>query len=250
MENSSEGYHISFFKPTTERARYNRNMVIWLVSIWFIAIFGFQILLKVIGKPVPQAEYLSFENAWSNIDGGNHTGADLQELAASCLSVLGKITLAPEDKPVLDDAFSWCVYHLSPEGTRQDLLNEIVNYRQTSAGISTIEDPEYIRSKSFLSVKISPLLGISEYDVRRNIIPFALEAEGMGEMKPETKGNLPAVMEKYLVHNQSVLTDIKFLGFPFHYFYTAVFLLILFVGLCWLYCVRIDARNKKLGFSD
>ncbi len=250
MENSSEGYHISFFKPTTERARHNRNMVIWLVSIWFIAIFGFQILLKVTGKPVPQAEYTGFGKAWSNIDMTDPAEGDLKEMGSSCLSVLGKITLAPEDKPVLDDAFSWCVYHLTPEGTRQDLVSEIADYREISAGISTIEDPEYIRSKSFLSAKISPLLGISEYDARRNIIPFALEAEGMGELNSGTEMELPAVMEKYLVHNQSVLTDIKFLGFPFHYFYTAVFLLILFVGLCWIYCVRIDARNKKLGFSD
>jgi len=250
MESSSEGYHISFFKPTTERARHNRNMVIWLVSIWFIAIFGFQILLKVIGKPVPQAEYLSFEKAWSSIDGGTHTEGDLSELANSCLSVLGKITLTPEAKSVLDDAFSWCVYQLAPEGTRQDLVNGISDYQEISAEISSIDDPEYRQLKSSLSAKISPLLDLQEYDVRRKLVPFALEAEGMGELNPGTEMELPAVMEKYLVHNQSVLTDIKFLGFPFHYFYTAVFLLILFVGLCWIYCVRIDSRNKKLGFSD
>ena len=53
MEKPSEGYHISFFKPTTERARANRNMVLWLVTVWFVAIFGFQILLKILEKPVP-----------------------------------------------------------------------------------------------------------------------------------------------------------------------------------------------------
>ncbi|MGM0473064.1 MAG: DUF4212 domain-containing protein [Bacteroidota bacterium] len=250
MESSPEGYHISFFKPTTERARHNRNMVIWLVFIWFIAIFGFQIILKVIEKPVPQAAYVSFEEAWSSIDRGNHTEDDLRELAKSCLSVQGKITVTPEARSVLDDAFTWCVYNLAPEMTRQDLMDEIARYKEISATVTTIDDTEYTRLKSSLSAKISPLLNLPEYDVRRNIIPFALEAEGMGDLNTETKRILPQVMEKYLIHNQSILTDIKFLGFPFHYFYTAVFLLILFIGLCWIYCVRIDLRNKKLGFAD
>ena len=250
MESSPEGYHISFFKPTTERARHNRNMVIWLVFIWFIAIFGFQIILEVIGKPVPQPAYVSFEEAWGNIDNGSFSEDDLQELAKSCLSVLGKITVTPEAKSILDDAFTWCVYNLSPEMTRQDLLNEIADFKAINATISTIDDTEYARLKSTLSAKVSPLLKIPLYDVRRNIIPFALKAEEMRDLNSETKRILPQVMEKYLIHNQSILTDIKFLGFPFHYFYTAVFLLILFIGLCWIYCVRIDLRNKKLGFAD
>lgn len=57
-------------------------------------------------------------------------------------------------------------------------------------------------------------------------------------------------MKLYMTHNQSVLTNAKFLGFPFHYFYTAVFLLILFVFLCWLYCVITDRVNIKLGLEE
>jgi len=250
MESSSEGYHISFFKPTTARARHNRNMVIWLASIWFIAIFGFQIILRIIEKPVPQAAYVSFELAWSNIDKGSHTEEDLQELAKSCLAVFGKINVTPEAKTVLEDAFSWCVYKLSRENTQPDLINEIVNFKEVSANISTLDDTKYKQLKSSLSARISPLLDISAYDVRRNIIPFALEAEGMGDLNTGTRQNLQDIMELYLIHNQSVLTDSRFLGFPFHYFYTAVFLLILFIGLCWIYCVRIDSSNKRLEIAD
>lgn len=46
MDDSSNDYRISFFKPTTPQARTNRNMVVWLVLIWFIAIFGFQTMLR------------------------------------------------------------------------------------------------------------------------------------------------------------------------------------------------------------
>ncbi|MGC9344709.1 MAG: hypothetical protein ACP5E3_18525 [Bacteroidales bacterium] len=109
MESTPESYNISFFKPTTPRARHNRNMVIWLVSIWFIAIFGFQILLKVLEKPVPQPAYLSFQQSWNTILTGESTDQDFRDFAKSCLSVLGKIDIAPEAKASLDDALSWAV---------------------------------------------------------------------------------------------------------------------------------------------
>ena len=72
----------------------------------------------------------------------------------------------------------------------------------------------------------------------------------MESFDTESRDVVAEAMGLYLIHNRSVLTDLKFLGFPFHYFYTAVFLLILFVGLCWLYCVRTDLFNKKYGIED
>ena len=95
-----------------------------------------------------------------------------------------------------------------------------------------------------------PLMKFSNTDVRAKILPLELTSKGMDALQDETIKYLPAIMQKYLVHNQSVLTDFKFLGFPFHYFYTAVFLLILFIGLCLVYCVRIDSLNAKLNLID
>lgn len=250
MESSNESYHISFFKPTTERAKHNRNMVIWLVSIWFIAVFGFHIVLKIIEKPVPEPAYTEYEEAWSSIENGSMTETDLKDLAGSCLNVLGKIDVSPEAKSVCTDALSWSVFQLTPEEQRSDLINEIRSFKEIRANITTLDDKEYIQQKTLLSATISPLLDLSEYDVRRRIIPFGLESDGMAEMEVETKTVLPGVMEKYLIHNRSILTDIKFLGFPFHYFYSAVFLLILFVGLCWIYCIRIDTMNKSLKIAE
>ncbi|MFW5644915.1 MAG: DUF4212 domain-containing protein [Bacteroidota bacterium] len=250
MESSNESYHISFFKPTTERARHNRNMVIWLVSIWFIAIFGFHIVLKIIEEPVPEPAYTEFAEAWNENDLRNMTETDLKALARSFLNVLGKIDVPPETRSTLQNAFSWSVYQLTPETGRSDLINEIQNFEKSRAKLITLEDEEYIQQKSMLSAAISPLIDLSEYDVRRKLIPFGVESEGIAELEAETESALPGVMEKYLIHNRSVLTDIKILGFPFHYFYTAVFLLILFVGLCWIYCVRTDAMNRKLEIAE
>ena len=87
-------------------------------------------------------------------------------------------------------------------------------------------------------------------DVRAKIAPLEVHAGMMETFNDENKAVFEEAMGLYLVHNRSVLTDTKFLGFPFHYFYTAVFLLILFVGLCWLYCVRTDMYNRRYGIED
>lgn len=250
MENSSDSYHISFFKPTTDRARANRNMVLWLVTVWFTAIFGFHIVLRIIEEPVPEPSYTAFENAWTNVSSNQFSHSDLQELAKSCLSVSGKMALAPEEQAVIDQAFSWSLYHLLENPEREQTLREISEFDAIAASISDIADPEYVQLKNALSRKLSPVLGLDDTDVRTKLVPFSLNPEGMDTLGEETKSILPDVMSKYLIHNRSVLTDFRFLGFPFHYFYTAVFLLVLFVGLCLIYCLRTDAQNRKLNLAD
>lgn len=250
MENSPESYHISFFKPTTERARANRNMVLWLVSVWFTAIFGFHIVMKIIEKPVPEPSLIAFENAWMNIDAGQWSRADLQELAKSCLSVAGKLDLAPLEEATVDHVFSWCMLKLHEPSSQERLTRDIETFESMSATIETINDEEYIAFKRELSARLSLTLGLSDTDVRKTIIPFALTSDGLGTLREDSKVMLPQVMNKYLIHNRSVLTDTRFLGFPFHYFYTAVFLLIMFVGLCLIYCIRTDAMNRRLEIPD
>ena len=75
MESHPNDYHISFFKPTTKIARLNRDIVVFLVVIWTIAIFGFQIALKVFEKPSPEPAYLDFEQVWDQVAGNTgHIG--------------------------------------------------------------------------------------------------------------------------------------------------------------------------------
>ncbi len=250
MENSSESYHISFFKPTTERARANRNMVLWLVSVWFIAIFGFHIVLKIIEKPVPEPALTAFESAWANLEAGQPSRQDLQELAGSCLYVAGKPDLAPAEEATIDHVISWSVVQLTEPADREQLIRDIQNFENLRATIETIGDQDYIAAKKDLSGRLGPMLGLNDRDVRNTIIPFALSSDGVTTLQPESKEMLPSVMNKYLIHNRSVLTDSRILGFPFHYFYTAVFLLILFVGLCLIYCIRTDAMNRRLEISE
>ena len=82
-------------------------------------------------------------------------------------------------------------------------------------------------------------------DPRKLKIGMKIEA-----MSPNGRDIIPEIMELYLVHNRSALTDTKFMGFPFHYWYTAQFLLIMFVLICLLYGLFIDKLNKKHNFKD
>lgn len=106
---------------------------------------------------------------------------------------------------------------------------------------------DYIEIKNSLSADASKVIDVPSYSMEANLIPLELVAATSPEVNID---KIEAVMTKYLIHNQSVLTDTIFLGFPFHYFYTMVFLMILFVGICWLYCVATDRAMRKLGIEE
>jgi putative solute:sodium symporter small subunit len=250
MDTSTNGYHISFFKPTTPQALSNRNMVIWFVLIWFIAIFGFQILLRIMEKPTPENSYISFEQVWDEVKNKNASESELQTFGQSLLSVLGKVAISAEERAVLDKALSSTLYQLTPDSMRGNLVSEIRAFEQLKASITSLSNETYIQKKIELAIELPPVLGLPLSDVRSAILPFELVSEDIDNLSESTLASIPCIMKKYLIHNQSVLTDMKFLGFPFHYFYTAVFLLILFIGMCYIYCVKIDKLNKKLEISE
>ena len=250
MDNSKGDYHISFFKPTTPQALANRNLVVWFVIIWVVSIFGFQILLKVIEKPTPEPAYVTFQNVWENVTSDAPGEKEVIEFGQASLSVLGKVAIDPGDKAVLDNALSWSLYQLTSDSLKESLIASIQNFEKVKAEITNISDEAYIKLKKSLSAELSPILSLNQLDVRSKILPLELTSANITGLTDDTKEKLPAVMKRYLIHNQSFLTDTQFLGFPFHYFYTAIFLLVLFVGLCWLYCVKTDKLNAKLNIVD
>ena len=83
--------------------------------------------------------------------------------------------------------------------------------------------------------------------MKAKLLPFVLDTGGMLEFSNENKEKILGVMKLYLIHNRSFLTDTIFLGFPFHYFYTAIFLLVLFVVLCWVYTFMLDRIHTRIG---
>lgn len=245
MKKETNDYHISFFKPTTERARANRNKVLYLVGIWAVAIFGFQILLRVIEEPTPEPEYLNYSEVWEAVKTGEASKPELQVYGKSVLQVLSKVFIDDKHKAVLDKELNGVIYALADD-TQRDILNKkIAAFTELKEGIADVRDPGYIESKTNLGFLAGGLLGLEANDLRIKILPLELNNELFKEF--EVSEEVPQVMATYMIHNRSFLTDFTFIGFPFHYFYTAVFLLVLFVFLCWLYCVQTDKMEERLS---
>jgi putative solute:sodium symporter small subunit len=249
MESHPNDYHISLFKPATEMARLNRNIVILLLCIWTVAIFGFQIALKVLEKPTPEHAYLAFEKVWERVRAGDASGEELQAFSQVSLSVLGKNFIDPAHRRALDNGLSRALFILAGPEKGNALKDQVAEFETLAGEIENITDPEYVQAKNELASAAAPVLGLSGRDVRTPLIAIELSSSMMDVLSEESKEMIPAAMSRYLIHNQSFLTDGRIFGFPFHYFYTAFFLLVLFVGLCWLYCVRADRRDALLGLE-
>ena len=250
MDSQKNDYHFSFFKPTSDSARRNRNMVVQLVLIWAVAIFGFQILLKILEKPTPEPAYIVYETYWDDIQAGNMGITNLQNVSQSALSVLGKIAIDTDHRQALDNAVSWMAYNIADSIQKQSLVISLKEFEDIASITENITDDAYVGKKNPLITVLREIFNLHPDDVRGEIAPLEVKSSLMESFDADNRKIFEEAMELYLIHNQSVLTDTRFLGFPFHYFYTAVFLLILFVGLTWLYCVRTDKFNKKYGIVD
>lgn len=241
-KNDGKDYHISFFRPTTKLAKFNRNLSITLILIWAISIYGFQVLLKVMEKPTPEKAYLNFEQVWPHLKANDASDQEKQVFIQSALSVLGKVTIQTEDRNVLNSAVSNYYQELVPETQIGNYESQLNSFKATQFG-----EDDYNSFKRAISAEASKVIDVPSYSLEAKLIPLELAAANSSQVNIE---KVEAVMAKYLIHNQSVLTDTVFLGFPFHYFYTGVFLMILFVGICWFYCVATDRAMKKLGIEE
>lgn len=148
--------------------------------------------------------------------------------------MLGKnIALQPADKTVLQLAVSKLIVQLLPEEQKSLFAQAPLEYLAANDlhGVLGLETGGF--DKLY-------------YD----LLPTSLVPVDDGSFTPQMVENIPAVMQLYLVHNRSFLTDARILGFPFHYWYTAQFLLILFVVLCIIYASAIDKLHKKHGIEQ
>jgi putative solute:sodium symporter small subunit len=248
--NLKNDYHISFFKPTTDRAKYNRNLALWLICIWALATFGFQFLLRAIEKPTPEPQLITFNEVWDNVKSGSANNDELTKFVHSTLHVTGKVFISPEHRGALDNGITWATFQLADSAQKLAIAEALVEFDLATTEMNTITDENYVLAKLKLGALAQAVVGLAPNDVLVKILPLELKVSGMEVFTDANKAVVEECMPFYTIHNRSVLTDTKFLGFPFHYFYTAVFLLILFIGLCLLYCYRIDVYNKKNGLAD
>lgn len=255
---ANNNYNFSLFKPVSEYSRRVRNIIFSTLIIWVVAVFGFQILLRVIEKPTPEKAYITFESVWDKVKAGNATGAEKTDFANSLAAVLGKSAVKKENKEILAAVLSWSTFAGLDNSRKEALmksLGELKANREVIAGakddISYLAAKEAIaNTKSELVTHVSEVYGFAPAGLQANIIAFNLNDTDIQQLSENDINALPGIMKLYLIHNQSFLTDTKFLGFPFHYFYTGEFLLILFVLLCLVYSKRIDRLQKKYSIIE
>ncbi|MBE0673762.1 MAG: DUF4212 domain-containing protein [Bacteroidales bacterium] len=254
---SSDQYNFSIFTPRNHHGRKNRNVIFTMLVIWAVAVFGFQILLRVIEKPVPEKALTLFEAAWAAVTDGNSDQADYQNLLGSLLMARGKITVTAADQLLLSEAISNVTFTLVPDSVKPLLSEKVSELEIMHSDIASLKGQPYmdlkfrIQEASAGVIKIlEPFTGFGTVSLEAPILAASLQKDYPGSLTDPTFARLPDLMKLYMTHNQSALTDSKFLGFPFHYFYTAVFLLVLFVVLCIVYNKLIEWRLNKEGIVE
>ncbi|HRY32395.1 MAG TPA: hypothetical protein P5531_05455 [Bacteroidales bacterium] len=252
MESNTD-YNFNLFRPLTKYGRKNRNMIITLLCIWVVAVFGFQILLRVMQKPVAEPTLERFQEAWARQ--GDPDPAVNRQLVQSLLLVAGKNVLKPADRNLLNQAITFYFYGMTDDSSRTLMMQSLEEMKELKTSLGNSKDEAYLQIKdNILAIQqqmineSSRISGLSPGSLESQILISSLQPE-LPAISPDGQA-LAAVMKHYLTHNQSVLTDKKFLGFPFHYFYTAVFLLVLFVGLCLAYNILLGRRQRLEGIEE
>ncbi len=254
---SSDQYNFSLFTPRNLHGKKNRNVILTMLAIWAVAVFGFQFLLKVIEKPTPEKALIMFESTWASVNTSGLKATDHKTFLTSLLLVKGKNIVKPDDQKVLSKAISYVTFNIVPDSIEAAAFVTLSELQTLKTQLTMVKDEEYLKLKltisehiKALSVMLEPFTGIKTGSLESAILISSLNVDYPESFSDNSFQMLPAIMKLYLTHNQSGLTDIKFLGFPFHYFYTAVFLLILFVGLCIIYNILIEWRLKKQGIVE
>lgn len=231
---NTEDYNVNFFKPLSDHAKANKSLISILALIWFFAVFGFHALMIIFNEPTPEKAYTEFQSVWPTVvENQDSTFEANKTFARSLLSVLGKnIAVKDDHKKILKSALTWSVISALPDSVRFVMATE-PNNESIALAKSTIG----LAEEGFDKIMV-------------DLLPFSLVKAESIELSAEVKDALPGIMELYLIHNQNFFTDFTFLGFPFHYWYTAQFLLILFVVLCLIYALIIDRMNVKHKFVE
>ncbi len=227
--NGNESYNVNFFKPSTPFLKENIRAIVIGLLVWGISVYGFQTLLKILETPTPEAGYGVYQEVYPKLSQGTASLEDKQKISVVYLSLIGKaIPLQKND--TLKGIFTATVHDLIPQEDRAAYLSTIASVQKDkSTDLSLVQE----------------VLGIKDNLALKSVLPFAFLEAIPEEAKSLVSPEIPTIMDKYLIHNQSVLTDTIFLGFPFHYFYTALYLLTLFVVICLVYCRVIDRIMKK-----
>jgi hypothetical protein len=172
-------------------------------------------------------------------------------------SVLGKSSLKPDARNVLANILSRSIFNSLDSAQRESLPGKIQVVQATRESLkNSVSDESYLELKGSFETsrqelnRVVEMLGFASGTLENDIIVSHLKVVDLQVSGEEDMARLPEIMQRYLTHNRSFLTDFKFIGFPFHYFFTSVFLLVLFILLSLGYSLRIERLQKKFKILD
>lgn len=229
----SKSYDVNFFKPSTPFLRENIRAIVIGLVIWAVVTYGFQILLKIMETPTPEASYVEFQQIAPKLADGSASNEEMVKAANFYLAMLGKSAALLQNEQ-LKSAFT-STAHNALAGAEKQMLLDLAG----KAGSDGALDVGFIHAA----------LGIVENKAMMAVVPFALTAVTPDKMVMYDPALKP-LMDKFFIHNQSVLTDTIVFGFPFHYFFTALVTLTVFVLICLWYCSAMDKMMKKHGMES
>ena len=231
---NSEQYDVNFFRPLSDHAKANKKLIISLATIWAVGVFGFQFLLIIFNEPTAEKSYENFQSVFPKVVEDESASSSMKiDFAKSLLNVLGKnIAVNDEHKTILKKSLSWTVASMQPDSI-SNLFMEEPNQKSYDLANSSLG----LKNAGFDKIMV-------------DLLPTSIVKLEQISFPEENKAGLPEIMKLYLVHNRSFLTDFTFLGFPFHYWYTSQFLLIMFVVLCVIYAKAIGKANTKHDFVE
>ncbi len=233
----TEDLDVNFFKPLSGHARANMRLIVTLFLIWAVAVFGFQFLLLALEKPTPEPNYETFQSVWSKVAQDSANAEEQRAFAKVALAVLGKnVAVSAQHREVLRESLTATVLSLLPVDQRSTFSSHLAS-GSTDEAVNEAINALGLKNEGFERLMIA-------------LLPSSLVDVDTPKITQGNKEAIPEIMSLYLIHNQSILTDFRLVGFPFHYWYTAQFLLILFVLLCLVYAVQIDKIHSKYGFVE
>jgi putative solute:sodium symporter small subunit len=255
---TNNDYNFSLFKPKSDYNRRVRNIIVSIIVIWAFAVFGFQILLLIFQKPTPEKVYIAYQPVWEKIKAGKATAGENKDFITAVTAVLGKSSLKKDKRTILSNVLSRNFFNMLDSVNRETFIRNIQDLKSGRENLEkSMTDEKYLlakesieKSKIELFNQVQSIYGYAPNSLEANIIASNLTNVSNQQSNGDELTAVPDIMKLYLIHNQSFLTDFKFLGFPFHYFYTAEFLLILFVLLCLIYSIRIEQLQKKFKIVE
>lgn len=254
---SFEEYNFSIFRPRNLHGRKNRNVILTMLLIWAVAVFGFQFFLRAVEKPVQERALVTFLELWPSVRSGAVKSESHNAFLTSLITARGKNTLKPEEQKVISDAITCFTYSILPDPVGTALSGSVATISDLRNSLASLKGEQYLEVKKKISDHYSAITeataeftGIAGGSLESSIFVYSLQTSFPSSMSDASFDGLEDTMKLYMTHNQSFLTDSRILGFPFHYFYTAVFLLILFVILCIVYNLLVEWRLNKQGVVE